>query len=180
MNYISYILVTMYTSFILSAILIFCINGGLTIDCPKSSAKWCETKEIAQACGVTEQCKSYVWKVEGVNDKVNFTLYYESLCPYCRQFIVAQISKAYQTILDIVNITIVPYGNAKETYQPATQLYKFTCQHGPDECLGNLIHTCALNFYPKIEQYIGFINCTEATSGDVRTVAEQCAQKNTN
>jgi interferon gamma-inducible protein 30 len=71
---------------------------------------------------------------------VNFTLYYETLCPYCRQFIVGQVSKAYQTILDIVNITLVPYGNAHETYQPATQRYQFVCQHGADECLGNLIH----------------------------------------
>jgi hypothetical protein len=42
----------MYASFVLTAILIVCINGGLAIDCPRSSAQWCETKEIAQACGV--------------------------------------------------------------------------------------------------------------------------------
>jgi interferon gamma-inducible protein 30 len=48
--------------------------------------------------------------------------------------------KAYELILDIVNITIVPYGNAHETYDSTTQTYQFTCQHGPDECVGNLIH----------------------------------------
>jgi len=42
----------MYASIILSTILIFCISGGLGIYCPKSSAEWCKTKEIAQACGV--------------------------------------------------------------------------------------------------------------------------------
>jgi len=89
---------------------------------------------------VIEQCKSFVWKVQDANDKVNFSLYYETLCPYCRQFIVAQLSKAYETILDIINITIVPYGNAHETYDSSSQLYKFTCQHGPQECLGNLVH----------------------------------------
>jgi hypothetical protein len=42
----------MYTSIILSVVVLFCINSGLAIDCPDSPAKWCETKEIAQACGV--------------------------------------------------------------------------------------------------------------------------------
>ncbi|CAF4193870.1 unnamed protein product [Rotaria sp. Silwood2] len=88
-----------------------------------------------------------------------------------------QLLRTYQTILDIINITIVPYGNAHETYNPTTRLYQFVCQHGPDECLGNLIHTCVLNFYPAIEQYMPFVNCTESTLGDVTTIAKQCAEK---
>ncbi len=89
---------------------------------------------------VTEQCKSYVWNVQAENDKVNFTLYYETLCPDCRQFMTTELYKAYQSVLDIVNMTLVPYGNAHESYQPSTQRYQFTCQHGADECEGNLIH----------------------------------------
>jgi len=117
-----------------------CISGGLTTNCPSSSEKWCESEEIAQACRVTNQCKSYVWNVRDENDKVNVTLYYETLCPYCQQFITTQVAQAFSTILDIINITLVPYGNAHETYQPDTQLYQYVCQHGADECLGNLIH----------------------------------------
>ena len=71
---------------------------------------------------------------------MNFSLYYETLCPYCRQFFTEQLAKAYQTIPDIINITIVPYGNAHETYDSSSQMYQFTCQHGSDECVGNLIH----------------------------------------
>ncbi len=71
---------------------------------------------------------------------MNFSLYYETLCPYCRQFIAQQLFKAYNTILDIINITIVPYGNAHEIYDATTRRYEFTCQHGADECVGNLIH----------------------------------------
>ncbi|CAF3567365.1 unnamed protein product [Rotaria sp. Silwood1] len=167
----------MYSSFIFLTIFIFCINGVLTINCPKLSAKWCQNKKIAQVCGVTEQCKKFVWKIHDRNDKVNFTLYYETLCPDCRHFMTTQLLKTYQTILDIINITIVPYGNAHETYDSTTHLYQFVCQHGPDECLGNLIHTCVLNFYPAIEQYMPFVNCTESTFGDVKTVSSQCAEK---
>ncbi|CAF3299652.1 unnamed protein product [Rotaria socialis] len=167
----------MHSSFIFLTILIFCINDGLTINCSKSSAKWCRNKKIARVCGITEQCKNSVWKKQNQNGKVNFTLYYETLCPDCRQFMTTELWKAYQTISDIVNITIVPYGNARETYEPKTDLYQFICQHGPNECLGNLIHTCVLNYYPTIDQYMPFVYCTESTAGDVPTVAMQCAQQ---
>jgi interferon gamma-inducible protein 30 len=51
-----------------------------------------------------------------------------------------QVWNTYQSILSIVNISFVPYGNAREEYQPKTKSYKFYCQHGTDECRGNLIH----------------------------------------
>lgn len=85
--------------------------------------------------------QSFVWKKPRADDdKVNFTLYYETLCPDCRQFMTTELYKAYQSVLDIVNITVVPYGNARETYDSSSQQYVFTCQHGAQECLGNLIH----------------------------------------
>lgn len=74
------------------------------------------------------------------NDRVNFTLYYETLCPDCRQFVSTEVWRAFQSIASIVNFTFVPYGNAREVYRPETQLYQFYCQHGSDECYGNLIH----------------------------------------
>ncbi|UJR37345.1 hypothetical protein I4U23_030053 [Adineta vaga] len=167
----------MYTSLILSTILLSCIHGGLTIDCPKSSTKWCDNKDIAQACGVVDQCTKYVWNIRDVNDRVNLTIYYETLCPDCRQFISTQVWNAYQSILSIVNISFVPYGNAREVYRPETQLYQFYCQHGSDECYGNLIHTCVINLYPNTTAHLPFIYCTESTDGDVETVAGQCAEK---
>ena len=71
---------------------------------------------------------------------MDFALYYETLCPDCRQFMTTELYKAYQSVLDIMGITIVPYGNADETYDSTNQTYLFVCQHGPEECLGNLIH----------------------------------------
>jgi interferon gamma-inducible protein 30 len=44
----------------------------------------------------------------------------------------------------MVNITIYPYGNANER-QEANGSYAFTCQHGVDECMGNLVETCFIN-----------------------------------
>ncbi|CAF4913333.1 unnamed protein product, partial [Rotaria sp. Silwood2] len=46
-------------SLFVSIILFLFVNNGLTIDCPNSPSKWCETNEIAQACDVVEQCQIY-------------------------------------------------------------------------------------------------------------------------
>lgn len=51
-----------------------------------------------------------------------------------------QVWKTFESILNITNMTIVPYGNAHETYDTKSGLYQFVCQHGPQECLGNIIH----------------------------------------
>jgi len=85
---------------------------------------------------VTKQYQSFIWK----SDRVNFTIYYESLCADCRQFIIREVWFAYEAVADIVNLTFIPYGNAHEIYRPETQLYQFYCQHGIDECYANLIH----------------------------------------
>ncbi|CAF2048979.1 unnamed protein product [Rotaria magnacalcarata] len=167
----------MYVSLILSTIFVLNLHGVFAVDCPKSSAQWCENANIAQACGVTEQCNKYVWKIRDDNDRVNLTVYYETLCPDCRQFISTQVWNAYQSILSIVNISFVPYGNAHEVYRPETKLYEFYCQHGADECYGNLIHSCLIYIYQNTTQHLPFIYCTESTEGDVETVAVQCAEK---
>ncbi|CAF3567407.1 unnamed protein product [Rotaria sp. Silwood1] len=112
-------------SLIISTILFLLVNNGLTIDCPSSPSKWCETKEIAQACDVIEQCEAYIWKTRTESDRVNLSIYYETLCPDSRKFITTQVWNTYQSILDIVNITFVPYGNARELYRPETKLEQF-------------------------------------------------------
>jgi hypothetical protein len=34
----------------------------------------------------------------------------------------------------------------------------FSCQHGPDECAGNMVQACALNLYPA-EKQVPFVKC---------------------
>ena len=143
----------MYFSLI---ILVLFVSGSLTIDCPHSPSKWCETKEIAQACGVKffsfllfqfSPLFRLVNNVKLMSGKLVrpmivsiYRFIMKTLCPDCRQFITTQVWNAYQSILDIVNITFVPYGNARELYRPETKLYQYYCQHGAEECYGNLIH----------------------------------------
>ena len=47
-------------------------------------------------------------------EPVNFTLYFESLCPDCQRFFIKQLYHTYMALgEDVMNLTLVPYGNAR-------------------------------------------------------------------
>jgi len=109
--------------------------------------------------------------------KVDVTLYYESLCPDCQLFIRQQLYPTYQKIGDIFNLTLVPYGNAEETKRG--DKWVFQCQHGPNECLGNLIETCAISLLKNLSVSFPFVHCFEVSierSGNPKSVAQHCAK----
>jgi interferon gamma-inducible protein 30 len=46
--------------------------------------------------------------------KVAVALYYETLCPYSARFVVDHLAKIFEDgLLDAVDLTLVPYGNAR-------------------------------------------------------------------
>ncbi|KAG2463723.1 GILT reductase, partial [Polypterus senegalus] len=102
---------------------------------------------------------------------VDVSLYYESLCPGCRAFLVFQLFPTWLLLSEIMNVTLVPYGNAKEQFDG--KQWQFTCQHGEQECLGNLIETCLMNVLLQPSEYIPVIFCMES-SEDVVNNAEAC------
>lgn len=136
---------------------------------------WCSSTEIAIQCKVYDQCKRFVWSESTQASKVNFELYYESLCPDCKEFITKQLYPTYQAIGSVINITLVPYGNAEE--QKRGDHYEFTCQHGKEECVGNLIETCAIYVLKSFDSYFPFINCMESSSSLPSRSAVTCAQQ---
>jgi interferon gamma-inducible protein 30 len=70
-------------------------------------------------------------------------VYLESLCPDCMDFVGGSFKNFYlnkdHDKLAVVNF--YPYGNANEKWNG--KQWEFTCQHGENECYGNLIETCA-------------------------------------
>lgn len=62
--------------------------------------------------------------------KQKITIAYESECPGCTQLLSGTIQQALnkEGFLDMVDLTLLPYGNAH------TQGGTVTCQHGPAEC----------------------------------------------
>lgn len=54
------------------------------------------------------------YKYPRKSKKVTFSLYYESLSPYCRNFIVNKMEEMFDTDLHtIVSLRMVPWGNAQ-------------------------------------------------------------------
>ncbi|KAB5550708.1 hypothetical protein PHYPO_G00057010 [Pangasianodon hypophthalmus] len=121
----------------------------------------------ADRCGVLGQCAQV--NSSRSADLVNVSLYYESLCPGCRQFLVLQLMPTFIMLRDIMNVELVPYGNAEE--KQVGDKYEFTCQHGPTECLGNMIETCVLKKLGGVAYPV--IYCMEAAA-DVVKAAESC------
>jgi interferon gamma-inducible protein 30 len=88
-----------------------------------------------------------------------------------------QLWNAFNQISSIMSLNVVPYGNAKETWRNETKLWQFTCQHGPDECYGNLLHTCFMYFYPNPADHLSYIHCMEASGHDIRNASLECASE---
>ncbi|XP_047334248.1 gamma-interferon-responsive lysosomal thiol protein-like [Impatiens glandulifera] len=91
--------------------------------------------------------------------KVNLSIYYESLCPYCANFISNNLNKIFENgIISIVNLRLIPWGNA---YMKDN--YTWVCQHGPDECMLNTVEACAINVWPDRGAHYNFrfIKCVE-------------------
>ncbi|RDY10257.1 Gamma-interferon-inducible lysosomal thiol reductase, partial [Mucuna pruriens] len=91
------------------------------------------------------------------DQKVTVSLYYESLCPYCADFIVNHLVRLFQTgLISIVNLRLIPWGNASITPRGT-----FLCQHGDDECFLNTIEACTIAIYPDVVQHFKFVRCLE-------------------
>jgi len=96
-------------------------------------------------------------------------LYYESFCPGCRAFITTMLYPAFDKLRDsgIMKIAIYPYGNAHET-KSADGSWKFDCQHGEPECVGNILEVCImkqLNW--DSDMYLPVISCMEGADDPV-------------
>ncbi|CAD5172419.1 unnamed protein product [Musa acuminata subsp. malaccensis] len=88
---------------------------------------------------------------------VSLALYYETLCPYCSNFIVNHLSKIFHDgLISIVDLDLIPYGNARLGSNST-----MSCQHGPNECLLNTVEACAINAWPDLSIHFSFIYCVE-------------------
>ena len=159
---------------ILSAVLL--LTGVSTNPCSLPPSVWCSSREVARRCDVEKQCEPYLTpKPKAKAEEVRFTLYMESLCSDCVNFIKQQLWPAFIGVGSIMNLALVPYGNANETEHGGK--WEFECQFGEEECYGNIIETCAIYFYPESAKHFPFIHCIEASSALPRYSAPGCAQK---
>ena len=93
-------------------------------------------------------------------NKPQIDVYIEVLCPDTQYFIKNSFAKYLKnpSYRELANISFIPFGNGKE-YKVGNR-YKFTCQHGPNECYGNTVSVCALNKL-SYKKGLDFIVCFE-------------------
>jgi len=110
--------------------------------------------------------------VTSVNaQKLHVAVYYESLCGDSIRFITNQLNPAYESLKDYIEIFFVPFG---KSWRIGGE--RFACQHGQDECDGNMIQSCTLNaLNGNRDASMAYVACQMA-SGAERT-GQECAAR---
>jgi len=125
---------------------------------------------------ITESQSQNVAGCQRTQQEPNLTLnlYYETLCPDCQIFSKEQLCPAFRKMGQYFRIDFVPFGNARSNMSQTGEI-TITCQHGPDECKGNRLHSCALNLLPY-DKGVKFICCMESAPSFQRA-GPLCAKK---
>ncbi|XP_046400077.1 GILT-like protein 1 [Ischnura elegans] len=105
---------------------------------------------------------------------VQVDIYYESLCTDSIAFITKQFYPTYQKMGKYMKVNFIPYGNSNKTKDEATGGYTFVCQHGPEECYGNKVQSCALVHIMEDKKKVAFINCVMSAQ-NVTAAGLECA-----
>ncbi|NXD67791.1 GILT reductase, partial [Eolophus roseicapillus] len=147
--------------------------GAASSACDRHPAQlWCRSPDIAAAaCKAPSRCAHLSRPGDA---PVELGLFYESLCPACRRFLVQQLFTTWLLLpAEALSITLVPYGNAQERNESGK--WEFQCQHGPEECLGNMIETCLMHEAKNFSTYFPVIFCLESGSSVTKNL-EACLQ----
>ncbi|KPI92611.1 GILT-like protein C02D5.2 [Papilio xuthus] len=75
------------------------------------------------------------------HDEHLLTVYYESKCPDSKKFVLEQLQPAIELLHRYVKLRLIPFGKSRSINYGDDG---FECQHGPEECLGNIVQECAL------------------------------------
>ncbi len=129
-------------------------------------------------------------------------IYYESLCPDSQAFITKQLYPSMKVLKDHVDLNFIPFGkstvrklqltlNVKISINSSSNQVKtqgsdvlFECHHGPNECVGNKYHACAIshiqvdsfqNEHTRETLIVDYINCL-MTIGNFQTQFSQFAR----
>ncbi|XP_052737395.1 GILT-like protein 1 [Bicyclus anynana] len=109
-------------------------------------------------------------------------VFYESLCPASADFFSGQLQPTVEALGTRVKVIMNPYGNAETKHYRG--VYKFSCQHGPEECYGNKLHACAIGIIRNNTRAVFYNSCLlkysrkgEDSSIDFTTALNWCGYK---
>jgi len=99
--------------------------------------------------------------VQALTDKIKVDFNYASMCPASGRFIISNLGPSLDMgLLDMIDLTIVPYGNAQESKNEEGE-WVFTCEHKDDECYGNIMTNCVMDQIPESINKAKAVVCIE-------------------
>ncbi|XP_026467919.1 GILT-like protein 1 [Ctenocephalides felis] len=98
-----------------------------------------------------------------LDGKLDVTIFYETLCPDSVRFISNQLYPNFEALAPFTNFKFVPFGKAANINDGES----FECQHGPEECRGNMLQSCVLHLLGKNPMmHMRFVGCQMHPSAD--------------
>jgi len=120
-------------------------------------------------------------QVEVKRNQVVVDVFYEVLCPDSRYFVQHELMPAYSKLGDTLDVRLWPYGKATSQAggHPASQPgdWVFQCQHGEEECRGNIWHACTARHINEQASRLKMVECMIDDNYDAQRVAESCAKE---
>jgi interferon gamma-inducible protein 30 len=101
-------------------------------------------------------------------------VYYEVLCPDSRYFVQHELLPAHAKLGDALDVRLWPYGKATTT-SDGKGSWRFQCQHGPEECEGNIWHACAAVHVASQAIRLQMVECMIDDNDDAAAAASRCA-----
>lgn len=146
---------------------------GLAIIFPLSAAAVAaEQAEIDSASEDSLQRNGRATAEPEADDKLQVTIYYETLCYDSVSFITNQLAPAWEWRRDQMDLKLVPFGKAFIDDSGSKPVYY--CQHGRRECELNILHGCILDNLP-MEKAFPVISCLMK---GIRTSFDNCMVHN--
>lgn len=87
----------------------------MAIDSSQRRASFLYPLLVLAAFSTVDSIRLILPQESSIGGKVSLVLYYETLCPYCSNFIVNYLEPLFEDdeLIEIVDLRLVPYGNAK-------------------------------------------------------------------
>ena len=120
-----------------------------------------------------------------VQEPVEVTIYYEVLSKSSREFLTHQFFPTFAKLSLYIKPILIPYGNTNSSQEDGNKgitLEGLHCNHGFDECQGNLVHACAikhtqLNDSNSVGLLMGYIGCMVSDLEILNPKADDIGQK---
>lgn len=111
-----------------------------------------------------------------LHDKqIRLTIYYSTLCPDTKSFILKQLKPTYDLLSKYLSLEFVPFGKTEMTTKSGKVTFK--CQKGPTECIGNMIHACAISEIKGEKNLMDFVACTMKDNARPLFSGEKCSKE---